>query len=209
MKSSQNKPSIKVIAFDLGDVLVIDDAKRLEKRYNYEHMSKRQQKEYVTAFHLAEVGRLTPDKLFRVIQKTLVPQLGLQAIRNEMLSVPLIGENWRLALRLKRNYKIIILSNSERNWPKAIAARLNINLKQFPIVNSAYIGLRKPHPNYFRYVFRKFKVKPEQMVFIDDRPANIKTANQLGMHGFVYKNKHKELIIFLRKLGIKGLGKVR
>lgn len=196
---------IKVIAFDLGDVLVRDDTKRLEKKYNFDGLSKTQQKRYINAFHSAEIGKLSTLDLFRTVQDTLTPNLSIKAIREEVIGVPLIKANWQLALRLKKHYRVVILSNSEKNWPHAIARRLKINIKQFPIFNSAYIGIRKPHENFFLYALRELKIKPEQMVFVDDRPANVASAKKLGIHAFLYHHNHSELLKFLRRLKIKGL----
>lgn len=199
------KLPIKIIAFDLGHVLILDESKLIEKRYHFNRLSKNQQQQYISAFHKAETGEIHTAELLKVIQKTLTPDLSIKELKNQMLTLPVIRSNWQLVQRLKKHYQIAILTNSQYNWPHVIAKRSGINLKQFPVINSAAIGLRKPSPAYFHYVFRKLKTKPGQMVFIDDRIVNIKTAKKLGIHAFHYQNDDKALTKFLRGLKIQGL----
>jgi HAD superfamily hydrolase (TIGR01549 family) len=199
------KIDIKIIAFDLGGVLVADDTTLLEQRYNYNSLPRHQQVKYRNAVEKAIMGKLPTAQLLKIIQATITPNLSLIELRNQMLDLPVFWANYRLAQKLKKQYRIVILTNSEYNWPQAIAKRTKTNLTQFIIINSARIGLKKPHSNYFHYVFKRLKVTPQQMVFIDDRLSNVKAAQKLGIHAFQYKNNHAKLLKFLRQLKIKGL----
>lgn len=71
----------------------------------------------------------------------------------------------------------------------------------FPItVFSQEVGLAKPDPAIYELTLHKLKLQPEQAFFVDDRPENIETARNLGMHGIVFENAKK-----LRE-AIRGLG---
>ena len=46
----------------------------------------------------------------------------------------------------------------------------------------------KPEPEIYRYTIEKLGVEPQQALFIDDRPENIRGAESIGMHGFLFTN---------------------
>ncbi len=51
---------------------------------------------------------------------------------------------------------------------------------------SAYVGLRKPEPAFYRLAQEVLQKPPSEIVFIDDREKNAQTARDLGMHGIQY-----------------------
>ncbi|HCC03655.1 MAG TPA: hypothetical protein DEP51_02195 [Clostridiales bacterium] len=50
------------------------------------------------------------------------------------------------------------------------------------------VGSNKPNTNNFTTLLNKYDLIPNESIFIDDNPNNIKTANELGIHGIVFKN---------------------
>lgn len=197
--------NIKVIAFDLGGVLVADDTNLLEKRYHYEKLARYKQLKYRSTLEQGILGKVPTSELLRTIQDTLAPEASVKELKDQLFYLQVIQPNWRLAQNLKKHYRVVILTNTQYNWPSAVARRTGIKLNQFMIINSARIKLKKPDRDYFEYAFRRLRVKPEQMVFIDDRLPNIQAAKKLGMHAFHYQSNHSKLIKFLRNLNVKGL----
>lgn len=49
------------------------------------------------------------------------------------------------------------------------------------IVNSALIGARKPHADYWKIILDASDLEPAQMVLVDDNVANLDSAAALGM----------------------------
>ena len=49
-------------------------------------------------------------------------------------------------------------------------------------------GVLKPDKQIYLKLLKKYNLIPNETVFIDDNPNNIKTANELGIHGIVFKN---------------------
>jgi putative hydrolase of the HAD superfamily len=49
------------------------------------------------------------------------------------------------------------------------------------VVISGQVGLRKPEPPIYELTAAKLGLRPEDCVFVDDTPANLVTARQLGM----------------------------
>ncbi|MCQ2508571.1 MAG: HAD-IA family hydrolase [Dorea sp.] len=58
---------------------------------------------------------------------------------------------------------------------------------------SADVKMVKPGEDIYQELFRKFGIKAEESVFIDDSPANIATSKRLGMDGFVFRDDVEEL----------------
>lgn len=56
----------------------------------------------------------------------------------------------------------------------------------------------KPQEKIYRALLNKYHLKPEECIFIDDFPANIKTAQEIGIDAILCKN-HGELENELKK----------
>lgn len=110
---------------------------------------------------------------------------------NEMIS---------FAKKLKSKYKLVILSNADR---EGVKARKEDKLDFFDYkFHSFELGLIKPEKEIYEHVLKKIGNKPEECVFIDDKPENIEAAEKLGIHGILFKNK-EQLEKDLKKLGVK------
>jgi FMN phosphatase YigB (HAD superfamily) len=48
--------------------------------------------------------------------------------------------------------------------------------------------IKKPHPDFFYAHVDKHNLKPEQIIFIDDKLANVHAAQSVGMHAIHFKN---------------------
>jgi putative hydrolase of the HAD superfamily len=55
-----------------------------------------------------------------------------------------------------------------------------------PAVISAQIGVMKPDPQAYQIALERLGNKPGTVIFIDDMPANIDGARQLGIHAIQY-----------------------
>jgi 2-haloacid dehalogenase len=73
-----------------------------------------------------------------------------------------------------------VLSNaSAETWPHAV--------ERFPFLGrfdgvllSGEVGMAKPDPEIFHELCRRFGLRPESTLFIDDRAANVDAARRLG-----------------------------
>ena len=50
-------------------------------------------------------------------------------------------------------------------------------------VYSFEIGSTKPNDNNYKTLLEKYKLIPDETIFIDDKLENIKAANKFGIHG--------------------------
>lgn len=56
------------------------------------------------------------------------------------------------------------------------------------IVVSGEEGMIKPDPRIFRVLLERYRIAPEEAVFIDDNPANATAAQALGIHGIHFRS---------------------
>ena len=51
--------------------------------------------------------------------------------------------------------------------------------------------IKKPHPDFFISHVQKHNLKPEHIIFIDDKLINVQAAQAVGMHAIHFKNAHQ------------------
>ena len=50
------------------------------------------------------------------------------------------------------------------------------------IIISADIGIIKPNLGFYKYILKKHKIKPEELLFLDDNKDNVESASKLGIN---------------------------
>lgn len=72
------------------------------------------------------------------------------------------------------------------NWPRGefhLAHQVAPVLAQMDgIVTSGEEGVAKPDPRLFRIALARYNLVPERTLFVDDMPANVAAAQELGLH---------------------------
>jgi HAD superfamily hydrolase (TIGR01509 family) len=194
---------IKVIGFDFGDVLINDTVKALEVKY-WPTASAAAKKKFLHAIHQVDTGKQGEKFLIRVLHETLAPHMSEAQIKKYIFNTKLLPP-WRLLLKVRRQYPIAILTNNYRTGPRTFAKLLKINLGPYKIINSSLLGVRKPHADYYRLALRRLRLKPEELIFIDDVPANVAGAKRLGIPSFRYNKNMPQLKAFLKRHGVTGL----
>jgi len=56
------------------------------------------------------------------------------------------------------------------------------------IVVSGEEGVIKPDPQIFRILLQRYRIAPQEAVFIDDNPMNAEAAASLGIHGIHFRS---------------------
>ena len=190
-----NDKQIKVIFFDIGDVLIKIHPERMISKISdcanipYEVVESAFPQ---NAHDIYERGKMT-DYDWYMSCKTALPQ-------NNSLSEDQFWESWSLLLgdetdvvdiliKLKKNYKIWLLSNTN---PMHIKNEIKSKyVFQKLIDGSIYsydVGYRKPEKEIYHIACDSAEVNPENSIFIDDLEENIIGANKVGIKGIQYKN---------------------
>ncbi|MFH1247326.1 MAG: HAD-IA family hydrolase [Candidatus Micrarchaeota archaeon] len=107
-----------------------------------------------------------------------------------------------IARKLSKKYKIIMLSNNNK---QTVAALRKKHAKMLAIFDEIYFSFelktRKPEEKIYKIMLRKSHLVPENCIFIDDVIVNLKTAKKLGINAIQFKNE-AQLKQELKRLGV-------
>lgn len=97
-------------------------------------------------------------------------------------------ELWDLMLRLKQNYRMVILNNEGTDWNEYRIKKFKLG-EIFPErLTSCIIHEAKPHLAYFKKALSRLRIKPEELLFIDNSEENVKQASKLRIQTIHFKN---------------------
>ena len=153
---------IKVIAFDLVGVLVKEKDVNLTK-------------EQARLESLFDAYDEPVDEEARLLRIEDIKKATLD-IFNKLYEI----KNPRLFEELKAKYDVRIVIAS--NHVSYIVDYLKDNFKPDNIYLSSMIGLAKPNKEYFLYILDKENIKPDELLFLDDRENNIINSSELGIN---------------------------
>ncbi|MBI2667684.1 HAD family phosphatase [Candidatus Woesearchaeota archaeon] len=200
---------IKTIIFDIGNVLISSNQKKICKE-------------------LAKNSELSADEIYNVIfNGDLIKKYDKGKISKEEFlkesynriktNIPFkkLDLNWEdtykpiksvneLVLKIKKGgYRLLVLSNVDKYHFDFVKRKFSNLLKPFnEFVLSYKIGYRKPERRIFQEAIKLSKCNPKEIVYIDDIKEYTNAADKLGINGIHFQNISK-LKKDLVKLGVK------
>ena len=133
-----------------------------------------------------EIGAISETEFQRRLEAELGEGLHLDGFRDSYFSnlhpnEPMIDEMRSLA---SRGLRMAMLTNNVREWEPLWRAKLPDLDEIFElVVDSAFVGLRKPDARIYRLTVERLGggMRPEQCLFVDDLEVNCDAARALGM----------------------------
>jgi putative hydrolase of the HAD superfamily len=134
-----------------------------------------------------ETGRITEGEFFARLSDQISDQRGSR------VELDGFGEVWFQQLEpnealiaymrelRERGYKLAICTNNVREWEARWRAMVPIDEIFDVVVDSAFVGTRKPEPQIYRITLERLGATPEATLFIDDTEVNCDGARELGM----------------------------
>ena len=141
-----------------------------------------------------ERGRMTEEQFFALLGDCLREEVGrdvpLQDFATDYFSH--LSPNTELidhlrALRDEHGLRLAILTNNVREWEPRWRSMLPDDLFEL-IVDSAYVGMRKPEPGIYELTLEKLGVRGEECAFIDDLDINCDGARAHGIHAIRFES---------------------
>jgi epoxide hydrolase-like predicted phosphatase len=146
-----------------------------------------------------ETGRLSEPEFLSSLAEQLSTQLGRP--------VDLDGFGERYFANLKpnervidymrelrgRGYKLAICTNNVREWEARWRAMLPVDEIFDVVVDSAFVGARKPEPRIYELTLERLGVSAEAALFIDDLEANCEGARALGMTAIWFQSTEQTI----------------
>jgi putative hydrolase of the HAD superfamily len=146
-----------------------------------------------------ETGRLSEVEFLRQIGEQLSVQLG------RPVDMSGFGERYFAHLQPNealigymrelrgRGYKLAICTNNVREWEQRWRAMLPIDEIFDVVVDSAFVGTRKPEPRIYELTLEALGVKAGSALLIDDIEANCTGARALGIHAVWFQSTEQAI----------------
>ena len=184
---------IKNIVFDMGGVLIDLDMQASVK--SFKNLGFENVEEYISPYTQSgfmldfERGLMSNADFCNEVRKLSGKTVSDKQIEDAwfqfLLDIPI--EKLKLIKNLREKYMIYLLSNT--NWIHfpVMLERYNLDKYFDKFYLSCEVHYAKPDPRIFEYMLNDAGIKAEETLFIDDGPANIKTAESLGFQTHLAK----------------------
>jgi putative hydrolase of the HAD superfamily len=159
-----------------------------------------------------ECGRLTEAQFVAALERALREQVGRE-ISCERFSdalwaglapnPPMIS---LMAQLRAEGYRMALLTNNVREWEPRWRAMAPIDdIFEF-VVDSAFVGVRKPDPQIYELALAGLGLAGEQCLFVDDLERNCEAAQAAGMEAVVYRDAEQAVAEIRAVLEGGGVG---
>jgi putative hydrolase of the HAD superfamily len=141
-----------------------------------------------------ETGRLTEPQFMGALADELsqrrgsrvdLADFGERYFRHLQPNERLIDYMRRLR---ERGYKLAICTNNVREWEARWRAMLPVDEIFDVVVDSAFVGSRKPERRIYEITLERLGTAPESTLFIDDVELNCEAARELGMEAIQFRS---------------------
>lgn len=187
---------IKNIIFDLSEVIIsgyigAGVGPLMEKKYGIptEEFRVRKREKNDTFLELMR-GKITEEEYCSEVLEGMEWDITIEDFKEtirEYLNQPVKG-TMEIIKQLKGKYQLVLFSDNVREWIPYIEER-NKDISIFEQKIFSYeIGTIKTDEQTFITVLNKTKIIADETLFIDDNEENIKRAEEVGIHGILFKD---------------------
>ena len=197
---------IEALIFDLGNVVVPFDWQKAAGRLRLPAENKKALMEegFKGLMRRFELGEISPEEF----RSTAARAIGFQGEEQEFIAIfnSIFDPNpamERIIQHLAVRLPLYLLSNTSELHLEYLRRNFEV-LRYFRDgVYSFSAKCAKPDPRIFQLAINQFGVTPEHTIYIDDLPANVRSAKDLGFHAIRYDlSGHAEFERQLTALGI-------
>lgn len=141
-----------------------------------------------------ERGRLAERRFRELLEESLARALGrpvsLADFHRQLFerlepNVRMI--DYMRSLR-NRGFKLAICTNNVREWEAHWRAMLPVDEIFDAVVDSAFVGVRKPDPEIYRLTLERLGVSAATALLVDDIEINCDAARELGMQAVWFQD---------------------
>lgn len=201
------KQKPKALIFDIFGVLCDSFNTKWEKENLDE--GTREYEQFIALRNEIDLGTKTQPDYYLLAGK--VSNKSPEEIKQKMESGFTVNKKlFEIIRSLKKNYKVAVCSSSGAVFVRDIFKKSGFVLEDLfdDVVISSEVGLLKPNPQICTLCAERMSLRPEECVFIDDRVDNIRSAESVGMTGYVFSNT-ASFEQWLEKEGLEPMGRSR
>jgi putative hydrolase of the HAD superfamily len=100
-----------------------------------------------------------------------------------------------------RGVRLALLTNNVREWEPLWRTMLPIDEIFETVVDSGFVGLRKPDPAIYALVLERLGLPAQACVFVDDLDVNVAAARELGFAVVHFRDTGQAIAELDRLLG--------
>jgi len=201
---------IKVIVFDLGNVIITDDFasgnKKIMKAFSKEFNISISKMELVwTTYHKKfYTGKETENKFWkRYLKKCGANEIDVNTAKKLLRKNQEEIENMIYLLKKlkKKKYRLASITSITKEWLKFKIKKYHLDRYFEKIISTAETGLVKYKREIYKLAAKRLKVKPNEVLFIDNSWYKILPAKAVGFNTILFRGQ-KKLEKRLSKMGI-------
>lgn len=197
---------IKNVIFDLGQVLYRFVPLELSGKYTEDESVSRLLSEVVfdrLYWDRLDLGTIEDEELLELACRRLPQELhdlARKTYYNCFHNMPKVPGMQEVISRVKKTgVRVFLLSNISKHFSRHSADFDLLSEFEF-CVFSADIGMVKPSREIFEYVLNKAGINASETLFIDDSEKNLRGAELLGIHTYLFDGNAEALSKYLDKI---------
>lgn len=146
-----------------------------------------------------ETGRMTEAEFLEALAEHLTEQLGRDVEMSgfgERYFENLTPNEEMIAYMRQlrgRRYRLAICTNNVREWEPLWRAMLPVDEIFDVVVDSAFVGMRKPERGIYELTLQRLGVPAHQALLIDDVEVNCTAARELGITTVWYRDTEQAM----------------
>ena len=195
-------PVIRAVVSDFGGVLTTPlkgsfkafaDRSQITMAAMGEAFALLQQREGAHPLHELECGRISEAAFVAGFQRALCDVVGREVVLADFADLlgELLPNEPMIALMASlrgEGYRMALLTNNVREWEQRWRALAPIDEIFEVVVDSAFVGMRKPDPEIYELTMARLGVTAPECLFVDDREDNCAGARAVGMRVVRYED---------------------
>jgi putative hydrolase of the HAD superfamily len=93
----------------------------------------------------------------------------------------------------ERGYRLAICTNNVKEWEDRWRSMLPVDEIFDVVVDSAFVGTRKPEPRIYEITLERLAVAPSAALMVDDIEINCDAARELGIHAVQFQSNEQAI----------------
>jgi putative hydrolase of the HAD superfamily len=190
----QNNIPFTTLFLDIGGVLLTNGWDRAARKRAAAHFSldlpEFEERHHLT-FDTYEEGKLTLDQyLNRIVfyeDRSFSKDDFMEFIYSQTEPYPDMIDMIK-ELKKKYSLKVAVVNNEGRELNQYRIKKFALDTFVDFFISSCFVHFRKPDADIFKMALDIALVKPEEVLYIEDRPMFIATAEDLGITGICHKD---------------------
>jgi putative hydrolase of the HAD superfamily len=147
-----------------------------------------------------EKGNMTEAAFLEMLRDRLEPELGHRPEINRFRDIyfEALDPNEPMVELMRdlgrRGHRMALLTNNVREWEPLWRSMLPVDEIFELIVDSAFVGMRKPEPEIYELTLERLGDVPAgECVFVDDTDVNCAAARELGMTAVHFESNEQAI----------------